>query len=221
MPVTITRRTRSNLAIAAAVALALSACSPSNGSDESPSGSSAQAESPSASGSSTKAAAQTSKSASPTPIAASSKGPAKNWPVPKMPAEAKKKTLEGAAAFSDFYFSLIEFTSTTNDTKPIKKYSEKSCEVCQHDVIGPSDRNKKNHAWNAGGEYHPTITAAKFPDRGGALVSFKYDQDKRYVYNAGGEVETIYAKTKSPIFGTFALNWDNGWKVQSINIVES
>lgn len=138
-----------------------------------------------------------------------------------MPAEAKKKTLEGAAAFGSYYFALIEYTSITNETRPIKKYSEPECGICQEEIIGPSDRNKKNGAWNAGGTYHPTMTAAKKSGGGGALVSFKYDQDKRYVYDSSGEVATIYGKTKSPIYGTIALNWANGWMVQSINIVES
>jgi hypothetical protein len=141
--------------------------------------------------------------------------------VPTLPSQAADHTLKGAAAFGTYYFSLIEFTSTTNDTNAIKKYSTSSCKICQDDVIGPSDRNRKNKSWNAGGAYHPTMTAARFSGDDDALVSFKYDQDKRYVYTSPGEVEKIYAKTKRPIYGTLALIWDNGWKVQSINIVES
>ncbi|MGP5220169.1 DUF6318 family protein [Arthrobacter rhombi] len=227
MPVTIARKTLSRFAVGAAIAIALSACSPTDGaettnsSDAKSSPASASASASSGNKNSGTAASPTSKSASPTPIAASSDGPAKNWPVPKIPAKAKKKTLRGSASFAEYFFELIQYTSVTNQTKPIKKYSEDSCTFCQENMIGPSDRNRKNNAWNAGGAYQPTITAAKFTDDGGALVSYKFFQDKRYVYNHEGTVTAIYAKTERPVYGTFSLSWDDGWQVQSINLVES
>lgn len=225
MPLTIARKALSGFAVGAAIAITLSACSPSDGAENrSPSGTTpaSSSASPSVAGKDGSAAASpTSKSASPTPVAASSDGPAKNWPVPKMPAEASKKTLEGAASFSEYYFEVIEYTSVTTETKPVKQATMPTCKVCQDDIIAPSIQNEKNHAWNSGGAYHSTITAAKFAEAGGALVSFKYDQDKRYVHDSDGEATTIYGKTKKPVYGTFSLAWDEGWKVQSINIVES
>ncbi|MGP5397756.1 DUF6318 family protein [Arthrobacter rhombi] len=225
MPVTIARKTLSRFAVGVAIAIALSACSPSDGAETTNSSDAKSSSSPASASTGNKnsstAASPTTKSASPTPIAASSDGPAKNWPVPKMPVKAKKKTLKGAAAFAEYYFSLIEYTSTTTKTGPMKRVSLSTCKVCQDDIIAPSDENERNHAWNSGGAYHPTITAAKFPATGEALVSFKYDQDKRYVHDSDGEATTIYGKTKSPVYGTFSFVWDEGWKVQSINIVEA
>jgi len=137
-----------------------------------------------------------------------------------MPALAKKKSPEGAAAFAKHYFELIEYTSTTTETSPIKKVSLPSCKACQEDVISTSDYNKENHAWNAGGAYHPTITAAQKSEAGYTVVAFKYNQDKRIVYDSKGKINAVYDPTQKPIYGTFRLVWNNGWKMQTIDIVQ-
>ncbi|MGP5164576.1 DUF6318 family protein [Arthrobacter rhombi] len=223
MPVTIARKTLSRFAVGVAIAIALSACSASDGAETT---NSSDDKSPSAPASpstgnkdSSTAASPTTESASPTPIAASSDGPAKNWPVPKMPAKAKKKTLKGAAAFAEYYFSLIEYTSTTTKTGPIKRHTLSACSSCQDDIIAPSDHNRKNHAWNAGGTYNPTITAAQDSKAGYIAVAFRYMQSKRTVYDAAGKINEVYDPTEEPVYGTFRVTWDGGWKLQAIDIV--
>ncbi|WP_343900527.1 DUF6318 family protein [Arthrobacter rhombi] len=218
MPVTITRRTRAGLAIAGVLALALSACSPSNGSDgpsSSGSGTLAASSSAVAGGSSP---APTSKSASPTPIPASSKGPAKNWPVPKMPEAAKKHTLKGAGAFSEYYFELIEYTSVTNESAPIRKVSSSDCDLCQNDIIKPAIENAKNGGWITGGKFHPSISSAQKEGTKEVWVSFKYLQDESRVYDPDKVLNRILHETSDPVVGSFYLEWNHGWQVNSVEL---
>lgn len=221
MPVTITRRTRGGFAVAAVVALALSACSPSNGSDE-PSTSSSG--SPSASSSSAVAGgsptASASKSASPTPVPASSKGPAKNWPVPKMPGAAKEHSPKGAGAFSEYYFELIDYTQWTNDSVPIKKATSRSCEGCS-EVIDSADDNKKNGAWSAGGDRHVTIQNAQIlKGTPSASINFSFEQTRMVLYNGDGSRFGHLPATDKPVVGAMGLTYDKGWKVTSMTFVE-
>lgn len=222
MPLTIVRKALSGFAVGAAIAITLSACSPSDGAEnKSPSGTTPSSSSASPSPAGSAAASPTTKSASPTPVAASSDGPAKNWPVPKMPAAAKKHDLEGAAAFSKYYFELIEYTSITTKTSPISRVSLSTCTACQENLIVPSDLNRKNKTWNSGGAYSPTITAAQNSKAGHTTVAFKYEQDKRVVYDSKGKINAVYDPTVEPVYGTFRLVWKAGWKMQSIDIIES
>lgn len=50
----------------------------------------------------------------------SAEGPAKNVPIPKMPAAAKEKSTDGASAFAEYYFELINYSIETNDSEPLK-----------------------------------------------------------------------------------------------------
>lgn len=217
MPVTITRRTRGGFAVAAVVALALSACSPSNGSED-PSSPSTGSSSAVANGSS---AAPTSKSASPTPVPASSKGPAKNWPVPKMPEAAKEHSLKGAGAFSEYYFELIGYTTQTNNSKQLAQVSTSSCKVCNENIIEPSKQNQQAGGWNAGGEYNPTISSAQEDGPNSVWVTFQFTQEARTVFNSDGQVSEKYAATENPRAGSFTLLWDNGWKLDSVDLTAS
>lgn len=220
MPATNTHRTRSYFAVAAALALALSACSPSDGSNQKPASSPTSSGSSSASGSSTKAASPTPQSASPTPIAASSKGPAKNWPVPEMPPAAKKKTLKGAAAFAEYYFELIEYTAVTNDPAPIAKASSSDCDLCQDDIIKPAKANKKSGGWSTGGKFRPTISSAQ-REGSEVWVAFKYLQEESRVYDPDKVLNRILHETPEPVVGSFFLEWKDGWQVNSVEIAKT
>lgn len=225
MPVTITRKALNGFAVGAAVAIALSACSPSDGAENT---SSTDSNSPSSQGSqsatskeSSTAASPTTKSASPTPVAASSNGPAKNWPVPKMPAAAKKHTLEGAGAFSKYYFDLLEYTTWTNDSKQVAAISTSDCVVCRENIIQPANLNQKEGGWNVGGDYSPTIASAQGdgPDR--VWVAFKFVQKARTVFDSKGQISTEYVATKKPRVGSFSLLWSDGWKLDSVDLTDS
>ncbi|WP_417234058.1 DUF6318 family protein [Arthrobacter sp.] len=222
MPVTITRKTRNGLAITAIVALALSACSPSTGSDDpSSTGSgtpSAGSSSPAAQGSAT---ATTSKTTSPTPVPASSKGPAKNWPVPKMPEAAKKKTPEGLKEFSEYYFDLLTYTTITNDTKPLEKATSKYCDLCAKGFIDPATNNRKNKTWAVGGEYDAKIESSQLVgDKSGTAI-WQYNRRKATYFNSDGTVYGTSDGSKRPMGGTFSAVYEKGWKITEISTVKS
>jgi len=61
--------------------------------------------------------------ASPVYQEGSSKGPAKNVPLPKMPIEARNFTEEGASSFVEYYFGLLNYTIESNDAKAVKRLS--------------------------------------------------------------------------------------------------
>ena len=70
-------------------------------------------------------------------VPATPTSPAKNVPVPELPEAAKEKTPEGAVAFTEFYVELMNYTSTTNDVKPILDVTEP--------VPGPASQERS--AW--------------------------------------------------------------------------
>lgn len=221
------RRFGSGMALVAATSLVLAGCSggapPDNGepsasplvSSGNPGGASASG---SASGNSSSA---TSASATPTPVPASAKGPAKNWPVPKMPAEAKKKTAEGAAAFTEYYFELIEYTTVTNDSKPMENVTERGCGLCVAGIIVPAKKNTKGGGWNAGGAYEVDISSARLLEGSEALTAFRFNQSKQYTYNSGGDVNSVQEATIEPVIGSMSLTWKHGWRTTSIDVATS
>ncbi|WP_417218704.1 DUF6318 family protein [Arthrobacter sp.] len=222
MPVTITRKTRNGLAIAAIVALALSACSPSTGSDDpSSTGSgtpSADSSSPVAQGSATPSPTQ---SATPTPVPASSKGPAKNWPVPKMPEAAKAKTPKGLKAFSEHYFALMSYTVVTSDPDPMKKVTSKYCDVCVDGFIDAATLNQRDGTWSAGGHYDATITMAQMVGKKSGTANFNYKRAKVTLFNSDGSVYGVGKASTKPVRGTFSAVYENGWKITELNISKS
>lgn len=225
MPVTIARKALSGFAAATAVAMSLSACSPSDGADNagstSASPSSSKGSPSAATQSSRKVHPASSRSASPTPVAASSDGPAKNWPVPKMPAKAKKHSLDGAAAFSEYYFELIEYAAVTSESKPISILSSPECKLCQEAIIAPAKYNKKRGGWNTGGEFHVSISSAQREGHDEVWVSFKYTQAGGRVYDPDRSVRTTLEATSNPIVGSFFLGWADGWLVNSVEFPSS
>lgn len=225
MPVTIARKALSRFAVGAAIAIALSACSPTDGAETTASGDDESSSSPATQSTGDKdsstAASPTTKSSSPTPIAATSDGPAKNWPVPKMPAKAKKHDLEGAAEFTKYYFELIEYTAITNESGAIDKVSTPKCELCQNDIIEPAKNNKKNGGWSTGGKFHPNISSAQKEGPNEVWVAFKYMQDDSYVYDPDKVLNRILHETPKPVVGSFFLEWKQGWQVNSVEIATS
>lgn len=225
MPVTIARKTLSRFAVGAAIVIALSACSPTDGAETTASRDDESSSSPATQSTGDKdsstAASPTTKSSSPTPIAASSDGPAKNWPVPKMPAKAKKHDLEGAAEFTKYYFELIEYTSVTNESKPISKVSSSDCELCDEAIIEPAKHNKEKGGWNTGGAFDLSISSAQKEGPDEVWVSFTYLQAGGQVYDPDKTVRTTLEETSTPVVGSFFLGWKDGWRVNSVEFPES
>lgn len=138
-----------------------------------------------------------------------------------MPAAAKKHTLKGAGAFSEYYFELIGYTTQTNDSSPLAKVSTSSCEVCNENIIQPSKLNQNDGGWNVGGDYAPKISSAQKEGSNSVWVAFQFTQDARTVFNSDGKIFEKYAATKTPRAGSFTLVWQNGWKLDSVDLAAS
>ena len=176
---------------------------------------------PSATTSSSPPKASPSPTAKPTPkpVPASSKGPAKNWPVPKMPAAAKEKSKEGIAAFTKFYFELVDYTVLTYDTKPIKAVTERTCYLCAKQIIDPADGNRGHGGWHAGGETDVTVTFAR-NTKGNSVSGFTFLREETGVYLANGKLQSTIPATNTPRAGTFNLIFNNGWSVVDVEFVD-
>lgn len=195
----------------AAAALALSACSAGN----------AESPTPSPSVSATASSAKDSTSASPTPSKkneykpASAAGPAENVPVPKMPKEAKKNTEEGAAAFTEYYFELINYTGESTMTKSIKDVTSRSCKECAVSIIDPAEESSSIGEWQVGGKYEMSIIDSHIPTSGKAIVTTSFASEPFKTYIEPNSVVAEYSEVKSTL-ATFQLSFDSTWKVENL-----
>ncbi|MDQ0095438.1 DUF6318 family protein [Paeniglutamicibacter psychrophenolicus] len=158
----------------------------------------------------------------PTPVPASSKGPAKNWPVPQMPEAAKENSEEGIAAFTKYYFELVDYTVLTYDTKPIKSVTEHSCKLCGEQLIDPADSNAGQGGWQVGGETELRVNFTKLVE-GSAFAGFTFHRTKTTIYLAEGEVQGEVPATKTPVAGTLHLVYapSRKWKVVDIEFIDA
>ncbi|MFJ6416769.1 DUF6318 family protein [Paeniglutamicibacter sp. NPDC091659] len=155
----------------------------------------------------------------PKPIPASSKGPAQNWPVPKMPEAAKEKSEEGIVAFTKYWFELVDFSVWTNDTKPIKAVTERSCIVCAEQIIDPTDRNHEYGGWHAGGKTTVAVNMAVLRD-GVGIVGFSMKRDELEMYLPSGKLTGTVPETEKPLPGTLYLTYDKNWSVSRIEFID-
>lgn len=155
----------------------------------------------------------------PTPVPASAKGPAQNWPVPKMPEAAKEQTKAGIKAFTVFYFELVDYTLLTYDTKPIKKVTEHSCYLCAKQVIDPADVNQKLGGWHVGGTTTLTVNFAKKIQTAG-VSGFTFKREKTEVYRPDKALQGTIPAITRPVAGTLHLIFSNGWRVVDVEFVD-
>ena len=155
----------------------------------------------------------------PTPIPGSSKGPAKNWPVPKMPEAAKKKNEVGIKAFAEYYYALVEYTIQTNDTKPIKHLTEPTCVECASGFIDPFDNNRKAGAWLAGADFEITVTKSILQPKNG-VVLYTSTQSEMVAYMSDGTRQGVFPASDKPFPATMLLSWDDGWSVETLEYLD-
>ena len=153
----------------------------------------------------------------PKPIPGSSKGPAKNWPVPKMPDAAKKKSVDGLKAFIAHYYDLLEYTLDTNDSKALRRVTEPECKACFEEFIDTADGNKVAGSWITGADFTPTVTRAIIQGESGvALITLT--QEEMLLYTNKGNQYASFPAVKKPLPGSLLLLYADGWKVQSLEV---
>ncbi|MGP5194532.1 DUF6318 family protein [Arthrobacter rhombi] len=138
-----------------------------------------------------------------------------------MPAKAKKHDLEGAGAFTRYYFDLLEYTTWTNDSEQLAAVSTTACVICRENVIEPAKLNQKEGGWNVGGAYSPQIASSQSDGPNRVWVTFKFTQEARTVFDSKGAISTEYLATKTPRAGSFSLVWSDGWKLDSVDLTKS
>lgn len=179
------------------------------------------ASNPTATASSSPPTTSPSPSIKPTPktIPASSTGPAKNWPVPVMADAAKKKTEAGIKAFTEHYYELVEYTIQTNDTKPIKEVTERTCIECATGFIDPFDNNKKAGSWLAGADFGVNVTKTILDSKNGISI-FTSTQAEMVAYRSDGTRQGVFAASDKPFPATMVLIWDRGWSVETLEYLD-
>jgi len=157
----------------------------------------------------------TTTSASPAYLKGSSKGPAKNVPLPKMPKDAKKFSEEGASRFVEYYFDLLNYTIESNDVKEIKKLSSKECRLCNKSIIDEAEDAKKSGEWQVGGKHHSTVLDSYISGKNVAIVTVEYTADTAIIYSEPGNVQEELERLE-PNRLAFDLEYNKGWRVYKI-----
>jgi hypothetical protein len=156
---------------------------------------------------------------SPSPVPASSKGPAKNWPVPKMPDAAKRNSKAGIIAFTEHYFDLVDYAVLTYDTKPLKAATERTCYLCAKQIIDPADGNRGHGGWHAGGKTDVTVTFAR-NTKGNSISGFTFLREETSVYLPDGKLQSTIPAITVPRAGTLNLIFNDGWSVVDVEFID-
>ncbi|WP_152666845.1 DUF6318 family protein [Arthrobacter sp. YC-RL1] len=146
---------------------------------------------------------------------ASAVAPAKNVPIPKMPATATKNSDNGAKSFTEYYFSLINYSIETNDVEQLKKVTTRQCQVCGEDIIDPAARAKQKKMWQVGGKHHFEVVDVFKTTTKRTAVSVRYKVDKSEFYVTKNKPVATLESLPTSILAINLL-FDDGWKVDSI-----
>jgi len=149
------------------------------------------------------------------PTPASSTGPARNIPVPKLPEAATANTKAGFEAFAKYWMSLTSYAYETGDTKPAAKIQGPLCSTCNAVVNDVRAINSKGH-WSEGGKSTLTLFETDFePMADGAVSAWvTYHQDELIVYGAPAKpIQTIAANDSVAPIEMIAKFESGAWKV--------
>ncbi|WP_281281556.1 DUF6318 family protein [Sinomonas susongensis] len=118
---------------------------------------------------------------------ASSRGPARNVPLPVLPEAAKQNTREGFEAFTQYWFDAITYAFETGDTTLLRSLSSEGCKMCDSYLTSVMALHGEN-GWRLG----PRWTVKGFisdltPDSTGRLVGdFVLEESASISYGADG-----------------------------------
>ncbi|MDQ0094284.1 DUF6318 family protein [Paeniglutamicibacter psychrophenolicus] len=157
----------------------------------------------------------------PTPVPGSSKGPAKNWPVPKMPDAAKERTEAGIISFTEHWFDVLEYMYVTNETEQLKEITRPQCIECAENFIDPADGLANSGAWSMGGRLDAKVTLAVVTDSKSGLANFRLDREDLLIYDRNGEYNGKLPGTAKADVGALVLEYSDGWKVVNLQWLDS
>lgn len=147
---------------------------------------------------------------------ATASGPATNVEVPQLPKEARQNTEDGAKAFAEYYFDLINYVVETNKTGPIKKVTTRQCQFCGEAIIDPAALGQRLGVWQVGGKHHGNVTDSYKATDNRATVTVNYWISESTVYRKPNVVDSTLKKT-DPTDMILDLAFDGSWKVDAIS----
>ncbi|GAA1859441.1 hypothetical protein GCM10009715_03710 [Paeniglutamicibacter psychrophenolicus] len=130
-----------------------------------------------------------------------------------------KKSEAGIKAFAEYYYALIEYTIQTNDTKPIKQVTKRTCVECASGFIDPFDNNKKAGSWLAGADFEVTVTKSILQPKNG-VVLYTSTQSEMVAYMSDGTRQGVFPASEEPFPATMLLSWDSGWSVETLEYLD-
>lgn len=132
--------------------------------------------------------------ATPTPTAsykpADASGRAQNVPVPVLPEAAKAETKEGAIAFANHWYEVLNYAYQTGDFEPMDKVTGASCRMCAKVRPGIVEWNSDGR-WIAGGLVVVKGAFTEFvkTPEGNYQVTTQLEQPVGFLYRADSSIE--------------------------------
>jgi hypothetical protein len=130
-------------------------------------------------------------------------GPA-DFPVPD---EARKRTKEGAVAFTMYYVALSNHLLTSLDSVPLRDLS-RGCETCEELADG-YDADKASGYTYEGGDLSVTSTGDPVFNRTNAELAIVLHQDAVTVKDSSGNVVSQKSSDEYSLSGGIGLAWDD------------
>lgn len=151
---------------------------------------------------------------------ASAAGPAKNVPLPVLPAVAKAETKEGLEAFSRYWFSVLSYSYETGDVALFESLAPRDCETCQKVMKVIEDWHSEGR-WLVGGKLSTPVASTTFKrgQTGTYQVAVQVRQEPLTYMRADGSV--AHTEPQEPDQGNLlVLAYENGaWSVVELGSI--
>ncbi|MBM9460505.1 hypothetical protein JK386_11375 [Nocardioides sp. zg-536] len=155
------------------------------------------------------------------PTVPASSTPARSTPAePELPAAADRPTKNGARAFIEHYWDLINYAQESGDVTALRQASSHTCEGCSTGITGIEALYREG-GYTVGGQY--SIDSIKI----NRLVASKNDIDAfeallsvtnapQQIVNGDGDVQRLKSSTNEVVVATL---WSEGeWQLQVMEI---
>lgn len=138
---------------------------------------------------------------------------------PKLPAEARKPTTKGAAAFFRYFFDVVNYGYETAESGTLRSLGEKTCSFCS-ELIHDLDDARSNKGGFTGGQV-TVVTAVAAPGnpRQGLLVSAVLAQTEGFGVDATGTTRTSFPARRG-LRVDAGVKWTSGvWRMTEVSII--
>jgi hypothetical protein len=148
---------------------------------------------------------------------ASAHGPAKNVPLPVLPAAAKEFSMAGLEAFSRYWYSTLSYVEETGDGAPLEAVTNSWCKHCWA-VAESLESHYVKGGWVVGGMVKVSSSKGIPETRGFDIYEARVlvQQQQITEYRSDGSLQGTKAAGK-PFVDVFIARWENHqWTTQNI-----